>query len=406
MSYDSLSKIFYKNASSNRFAENEELARMRREAESSFDLGLCIGSEPLFLANPPELSLACERVLRKEWEVAFSYAALPLVARRGLTRNLIIDEVVCTNELEGVSSTRAQVSDALESSPHKGADRRFRELALLYLGLSDKSAGLPETSEDVRGIYDKVMSGEELGASAPDGRLFRAHGVEIVGDGGRILHEGIEGEESIEEAVLQMLRIACCPVLPQLYGAFASHFMFEFIHPFYDGNGRTGRYLLSLYLSRVLSLETSLSLSRAISARKGAYFRAFKEVEHPLNHGEVTGFVLCLLDYVAEAQGLLVDEAQEAAYRLEAIEEWLSVKGRESKMPPRDIEALRLVAQHEACDAYPRVSLDEVEGMVGASRQTARACLTRLEKAGYVTYVSRRPLAFRLSKKSRGELGL
>lgn len=406
MSYQVLSKLFYQNVGSDRFAENEELARRRRVADSSFDLGLTCGSESLFLANPRELSLGCEGVLRREWDVASSYSELPHVARRALTRNLVINEVVCTNELEGVSSTRAQVSDALLASPHDDAHRRFRELGLLYMGLSDKGAALPASPADVRAVYDKVMAGEELGSSAPDGKLFRAHGVEIVGAGGRVLHEGLDGEKRIEEAISQMLRIASCPVMPRLYGAIASHYMFEFIHPFYDGNGRTGRYLLALYLSRVLSLETSLSLSRVIAASKGAYYRAFKEAEHPLNHGEVTDFVLCMLEYIAQAQDLLVNEAREAAYRLECIETWLDGVSNKASMSLKDVVALRLVAQHEACDAFPRVSLDEIESAVGASRQTARACLSRLEMAGYVAYVSRRPLAFRLSERSRGELVL
>lgn len=38
--------------------------------------------------------------------------------------------------------------------------------------------------------------------------------------------------------------------------------------PFYDGNGRTGRYLLALYLDESLSIPTVLSLSRTIAKNK------------------------------------------------------------------------------------------------------------------------------------------
>lgn len=34
-----------------------------------------------------------------------------------------------------------------------------------------------------------------------------------------------------------------------LLAAFISHLMFEIVHPFYDGTGRTGRYLLGIHLA-------------------------------------------------------------------------------------------------------------------------------------------------------------
>lgn len=74
------------------------------------------------------------------------------------------------------------------------------------------------------------------------------------------------------------------------------------VHPFYDGNGRTGRYLLALYLSSPLSILTTLSLSRVIAANRDAYYRSFKEAEHPLNHGELTHFVMNMLENVRIAQ--------------------------------------------------------------------------------------------------------
>lgn len=55
----------------------------------------------------------------------------------------------------------------------------------------------------------------------------------------------------------------------------AAHYIFEYAHPFYDGNGRTGCYLLSLFLENSLSQPTVLSLSRAIANNRFALTDAF-----------------------------------------------------------------------------------------------------------------------------------
>lgn len=62
MSYYSLKDLFYKDASNERFAENDRLARVRRDAESTFRTGVETPSGELFLAVPRELSLLNERV--------------------------------------------------------------------------------------------------------------------------------------------------------------------------------------------------------------------------------------------------------------------------------------------------------------------------------------------------------
>ncbi|MGX7199564.1 Fic family protein [Enterococcus nangangensis] len=65
------------------------------------------------------------------------------------------------------------------------------------------------------------------------------------------------------------------------------HYQFESIHPFYDGNGRTGRILNVLYLVREQLIDAPIVyLSRYILETKDEYYRLLKEI----NHGE-QGFI-------------------------------------------------------------------------------------------------------------------
>ncbi|MGL4807012.1 MAG: Fic family protein, partial [Bacteroidales bacterium] len=57
------------------------------------------------------------------------------------------------------------------------------------------------------------------------------------------------------------------------------HHQFESIHPFYDGNGRTGRILCILYLVNKGLLEMPiLYLSRYITQNKSEYYRLLQEI--------------------------------------------------------------------------------------------------------------------------------
>ncbi len=76
------------------------------------------------------------------------------------------------------------------------------------------------------------------------------------------------------------------------------HHQFESIHPFYDGNGRTGRVLNILYLVKEGLLGSPiLYLSRYINRSKNEYYRLLQEVRKTQNWEP---WLLYLLEGVAE----------------------------------------------------------------------------------------------------------
>lgn len=86
------------------------------------------------------------------------------------------------------------------------------------------------------------------------------------------------------------------------------HYQFESIHPFYDGNGRTGRIINILYLVYKDLLDIPvLYLSRYIIRNKGDYYRLFQEVREKDNWEE---WILFMLQGVAETSGETVELIQ------------------------------------------------------------------------------------------------
>lgn len=76
------------------------------------------------------------------------------------------------------------------------------------------------------------------------------------------------------------------------------HHQFESIHPFYDGNGRTGRIINILYLvrSRLLDMPI-LYLSRFINQNKGEYYRLLQAVR---DHQKWEEWILFILEGVEQ----------------------------------------------------------------------------------------------------------
>ena len=79
------------------------------------------------------------------------------------------------------------------------------------------------------------------------------------------------------------------------------HFIFGYIHPFYNGNGRMARFISSYKMSEVLNIAVCLKISYIIKERRTQYLRMFKNAEDKRNCGEITSFVIGFLELIREA---------------------------------------------------------------------------------------------------------
>lgn len=397
MEYKELSTLYHMDASAEREATTRARLQERLEAPSSFRLGFAAANGELFVAAPRELSVALERILRKERTVSRLMSMIPGIAGDEVLRSLVFDEVVSSNAIENIHSTRRQIEEALRATPKGGIkEKRFREFAQLYLDMTFQTPEVPQTPKDIRKIYDRIMSGEPLD-DAPDGALFRAEEVYVT-DGLRSVHAGLYPEQAIIDAMEAMIDIASSEKMPALYGALASHYIFEYAHPFYDGNGRTGRYLLSLFLGESLSKPTALSLSRALAENKATYYHAFKVAEDPLNGGELTFFVDIMMQLILKAQDELITRLEKGHERYEMIAKACRALEQERSFSQKELALIFGLAQQAAFGMFDDAPVERLADLAEVGAQQTRKYLGRLANADVVKKTKNRaPVMFALT---------
>ena len=106
------------------------------------------------------------------------------------------------------------------------------------------------------------------------------------------------------------------PVLKSL----VTHFMFENTHPFYDGNGRTGRYLLSSYISSKVDKFSGLSIATAIRQHNSKYYRTFKQAGNMFNRADLTIFLEDMLDIIVSGQEDVIQDLIGKKEKLDIID--------------------------------------------------------------------------------------
>ncbi len=148
------------------------------------------------------------------------------------------------------------------------------------------------------------------------------------------------------------------------------HFQFESIHPFYDGNGRSGRILNVLYLVLKDLLELPiLYLSQYIIKHKSDYYRLLQEVRTKQNYEE---WILFMLNAVEETSNNTCD-------LIESIEKMMnntqkSVQNKLPKIYSKDlIETLFL---------HPYTKIEFLVDRLKLHRHTASKYLKELVNIG------------------------
>ena len=402
MEYRTLARLFHADRSMDSYANHDRLARQRLEADSTFTTGIGTPLGELFIATPRCVCMLTQKVLLAERQVSAMWRSIPGVMRWNYIYHAISEELLATNEMEGVRSTRKETEAAVAAARQARTEgdmekARFGEFAKLYLNLTNRDVELPKTLEDIRDIYDKIALDEIDDKNRPDGELFRKGDVEVQGPHGTVIHSGVSSEARISALLAQMMDLARSDTIPFLQRAIASHFLFEYIHPFYDGNGRTGRYLLALYLSNDLTLPTVLSLSRTIAENKKEYYKAFTEAEDKLNSGELTFFVYTILGLIERAQESLIEELGVKIDQLDKATVLRDELRREHALSTNATLLLYAVMQEELFDTTKSMTLEDAGGDLMLTKQTIRKYVDELAGASLIEFTGRRPLRFRAS---------
>ena len=186
-------------------------------------------------------------------------------------------------------------------------------------------------------------------------------------------HEGVLEQLGDLEAFWHNQSIA----VPHLIRIAISHYQFETIHPFLDGNGRIGRLLVPLYLvSHGVLAKPSLYLSDFFERNRGSYYDALTRVRLS---GDLVHWVRFFLQGVAETSAKGRDTFGKILTLRTDVEQRILTLG---KRVPNARAALNLLYRR------PVVAAANLESELGVSGPTAQALVKDLIRLGIVTEIT------------------
>ena len=225
--------------------------------------------------------------------------------------------------------------------------------------------------EDVRKFYDDFAHTDII-ANNPknrlDGLLFRKEAVDVQSPSGKTLHRGITPEGAIIKAMSDALKILNSLEFPALIRIAVFHYLFVYIHPFYDGNGRTARFISSCYLAKHLHYLIALRLSVTIKNNNSKYYSLLKNTDAEINCGDITPFICGFFEFIADTIYDINRKLQRKIIQLERI------KGKLFSILPADDDVQNISwLMLQACAFYGRgVSMHELMDFIGKSRNTIK----------------------------------
>ncbi|MEL6635360.1 MAG: Fic family protein [Bacteroidota bacterium] len=148
------------------------------------------------------------------------------------------------------------------------------------------------------------------------------------------------------------------------------HYQFESIHPFYDGNGRTGRILNILYLILNGLIEIPiLYLSSYINENKSEYYRLLNLVN---KSDEWESWIIYMLKAIEATSKQTIERITQIKESLEATIEFVAQTA--SKIYKKEL--IELLYEH------PYSKIEYVVKKMGVERKAASRYLQKLEGIG------------------------
>jgi Fic family protein len=263
---------------------------------NKFDRKIPYNDLPLL---PPKADIESKEILRKTISAGRALAQLNGTLLNLPNPTLFLDtiylqEAKASSEVENIITTNDELYKSLV------ADRKVENLATkevlsykeaLWLGLEQLKTKPFITTNLCIGIVQCIKQNHASIRITP--------GTTLSNTQGEVIYTPPEGESVIRDKLTNLEKfINENEEIDPLIKMALMHYQFEAIHPFADGNGRTGRILLLLYLKLSGLLDTpAIYLSEYIIKHKADYYKKLRDVTE---NNEWEAYILYMLDMIEE----------------------------------------------------------------------------------------------------------
>lgn len=208
-----------------------------------------------------------------------------------LRRESRIKSIHSSLAIEQNTLTLEQVSDVIDGKRILGPPQDIREVKNAYEAYERISSLDPYSVTNLLQAHKILMEGlvKEAG-------VFRSKNVGVYA-GSQLIHAGTPANY-VPELIDQLFTWMKQSKLHPLVKSCIFHYEFEFIHPFADGNGRTGRLWQSLILQKWKPFFAWLPVETLIHEQQDGYYAALNASN---TMGESTIFVTFMLKIIRDS---------------------------------------------------------------------------------------------------------
>jgi Fic family protein len=244
---------------------------------------------------PPIASIETAAILKKCISARVALAELKQAAELIPNATVLVNalpllEAQASSEIENIVTTTDKLLEYMDVPEHRAADPATKEALryrrALFEGTRKVQTGrlTIETAIDVC----RTIKDEPFDIRTKPGTTLKNIAT------GAVIYTPPSGQAVIREKLQNWQEfLTARNDLDPLIRCAVQHYQFEAIHPFMDGNGRTGRILNILYLVQQGLLDTPiLYLSRYIIRNKADYYRLLLEVTTQQAWGPWISFML------------------------------------------------------------------------------------------------------------------
>lgn len=299
-----------------------------------------------------------------------------------LARLLLRTESIASSKVEGMQVDARDLARAearLESGGKAGstAAEILANIDAMELAIEHATGSSAVTLDDLVSIHAALM------ATAPNRHVAGVVRTEQNWIGGNNYNPcGASFVGPPPEDVPRLLEDLCTAInddaLPPVIQAGLVHAQFEVIHPFLDGNGRTGRALIHVVLRRRgLTPAYVPPISVVLAGAKDTYITGLDAYAR----GDIDTWLTTFASATAQSAEL----ANAYLSQVEALQNQWRTKLRDSSNPRADSVAWALI---DVMPAHPMISVPVAVAATGRTKAVVNEALLQLENSGVVTRAS------------------